>query len=290
MRQVGKVILPSGVTEAQARSELLLGGAAILNVGTTAGTVAAGDDSRFAYFPVVPPFPTTAAALYWRWSALRSQTDNDADGYAIKAYDISGNAWHTDGTGGVTNSPRWLDAATNGRPGVWFAGTNRRWKITALGTGKTMPVTILFVGRDFQIVSGNSHIYNWAGNPIGFGATTPLDYMYNGTLPAAHARSATSDDTMPVGMNGRPIIGIHQYDSVAASSIQSLNNQEQTVNAGNATGGTTGVFVIGADSTAAAQWSKFILNEFVIINGLLTAPERAAFIAFFTAEWGIKTP
>lgn len=45
-------ILPNGFTElrtvAQTRSDLGLGGAALLNVGTTTGTVAAGDDSRLS--------------------------------------------------------------------------------------------------------------------------------------------------------------------------------------------------------------------------------------------------
>ena len=38
-------------TAAGARTNLGLGGAAVLNVGTTAGTVAAGDDSRFTFTP-----------------------------------------------------------------------------------------------------------------------------------------------------------------------------------------------------------------------------------------------
>ena len=38
----------TGLTAATGRTSLGLGGAAVLNVGTTAGTVAAGDDARFS--------------------------------------------------------------------------------------------------------------------------------------------------------------------------------------------------------------------------------------------------
>lgn len=234
------------------------------------------------------PFTAAADGLMLRWNAKYSRTDIDTAQYVTKMYDISGNARHSDTN--ASNGPRWLPRGMlGGHAGVYFNGTKRMTFSALPGLGAPLACTILFIGKDFQILTGNSHLYNWGGNPIGFGTTTNLDYMYNGTLPTAHFSSNESRNAIPGDYAlGYPIVGIHVYNG--AASVQSLNGREETKSPGTAATGATNSFTLGSDSgTSPASWSKMMLWEIAVLSQAISAAKRAAYLAWVEAELDFRT-
>lgn len=234
----------------------------------------------------VAAFPITSN-LYARYSARRSQIDLSNNGYVNKWYDISGNGRHSDNN--TTNPPKYLDRAINNRyPGIanMSANTLKFSALTALGSPFT--ATIIVICQNMRGFSGNGHLYNWAGNPIGFGPVCPLDRMYNGTLPAVHPGAAgVNDADLPPQFLAHPAVVIHAYNG--ASSIQSINNREATVSPGTTAGGTTNEFRIFQSNTAT-DVSKGIIGEIIIVNAFLNSTDRVKVVRWAEAEWGIKSP
>lgn len=242
-----------------------------------------------AHVRPIAPYPfTSATGLMWRWNAALSRTDLTPLGYAKKLYDISGNARHSDTN--VTNPPKWNSRGFNwGYPCIYF-NSGQRITVSALpGLGAPLTCTIIFLVHDVAGGGGNAHIYNWSGSPIGFGATSPLDFMYNGTLPAAHPVGAESVGNRSAEMTSYPVVGLHVFNS--AASVQSLNNNEVVVNPGNSATGATNSFTIGGDSsTAGGSYAKFKLHEMAVLNFAASAGDRAKLLAYYTAMAGIVTP
>lgn len=232
-------------------------------------------------------FPITANVML-RYSVRRSQTDLDTNGYVTKLYDISGNARHSDV---VTAKPKYLDRCFNNKfPGLRFNGSSRVTFSALPGLGAPLAATIVFIVQNCQGASGNGHLYNWSGNPIGFGPSSPMDFMYNGTLPAAHpAGNAVNLVDLPPQFLGHPAISIHAFAGVA--SVQSINGREVTVSPGTGATGATNSFTVGSDSAAGpGNFSKLILAEFAVISGTLTGTDRTKLVRYAEAEWGIKSP
>lgn len=223
-------------------------------------------------------FPwTPATGLLARWNAQLSQIDLHTRLYVKKWYDISGNGKHSDTN--TTNPPKYNPRAFGpGLPGVFF---NFNMKLMFSGIAQRpspLKATIIIVGSNFE-ASGNSHVYNWAGNPIGFGATTPLDFMYNGTLPAAHPDvQAILQENRPAQYPSTyPVVVIHSYDG--AASINSVMGSDQAVSPGTGASGVTNFFTIGSDSStgvggATAQTCKELLWEMALFDFPMTAADR----------------
>jgi hypothetical protein len=151
--------------------------------------------------------------------------------------------------------------------------------------------TIVFVGMNFES-SGNSHVYNYSGNPIGFGATTPLDFMYNGTLPAAHLSAAETTSAVPNAIYGRyPVVNIHAYNG--ASSVQAINGTEETKSPNTLSTGTSNHFTIGSDSSSGvgggtAQTCRMLLAEICVFNYVLNSTDRGLLNAYYKSLYGMS--
>jgi hypothetical protein len=240
-----------------------------------------------------PAYPfTSGTGLMLRYNATLSNKDLTAKGYVQKWYDISGNARNT--TTNTTNPPKWTDAGLIGKFPALFFDLSMKLMVAAMpALGAPLACTIVFVLMNAES-SGNSHIYNWAGNPIGFGSGTPLDFMFNGTLPAAHPMSAESQLHVPTGILGKyPAIGIHVYNG--AASVQSINNNEVTVSPGTGATGTTNLFTIGSDSStgiggATASSARMLLADVAVLNFAATALQRASILAYYRSFYGMSTP
>lgn len=272
-----------------------------IDASSNAGAaVVFGAGSKTVYMTVlakqirpVGAFPFTSSQCLWRWNSILSKTDISSLGYANKLYDISGNVRHS--LSNTTNPPKWAQNSLNGKFPALFFNLNHRILVSAMPSlGSPLACTVVFVGQNFQ-ASGNSHIYNWAGNPIGFGSNTPLDYMYDGTLPAAHAMSAESK-LMPwanYAYYGQPIIGIHVYNGT--TSVQSLNNNEATISPGTTATGSTNFFTIGSDSASGAGGSatqpvRMLLGELCTFNFAFSSTQRAAMLLYLKNLFELVTP
>lgn len=237
-------------------------------------------------------YPFVAAdGMLFRWNSMLSRVDLSSLGFANKGYDISGNG--RDIINNVTNPPKWLPMGFNRKfHAVYFDGTVK-WMVNGMPQlPSPLACTVVFVGQGF-ISGGNSHIYNWSGNPIGFGSNTPLDFMYNGTLPAAHPMSGESFNRVPSALDRYPIIGIHVYNG--AASVQSLNNNEVTVSPGTAVTGVTNNFTIGSDSSSGvgggvAQAATMRLAEMATFNFAFSAAQRAAMYTYLRAFFELPIP
>ena len=253
--------------------------------GTGNYTVPAGGGSSAGAYP----FDSTTGLMF-RWNASLAQTDLSSKGYGIKIYDISGNARHGDTNN--TNPPKFLHRGfLNGFPALWFHGSARLTISAMPGLAAPLACTIIFIGQDFvKTASGNCHIYNWAGNPIGFGGgNTPLAFMYDGTLPAEHPMSLDENSNLPTGLSGYPALAIHVYNG--AASVQSINNNEQTVNPGTLATGATNFFTIGSDSASSpGSWVKMILHEIAVLNFAASAVQRASLYTYYKTLLGMKLP
>ena len=236
----------------------------------------------------LPTFPfTSATGLMFRWNASLGNKTLNSLGYATKIFDMSGNGRDSAVS---TIPPKWIDGVFMGKfPGIYFDLGHRLMINSFPSIGSPFAATICFVGMAFGS-SGNSHIYNWSGNPIGFGATTPLDFMYNLTLPAAHPVSSDTSLHKPINDPWRqPVIGIHSYNG--ASSVQSLNNNEATINPGIAATGAVNGFAIGADSaTTAGSFARMLLVEICVLNFAANSTQRQALLAYYKSLYGLTTP
>lgn len=238
-------------------------------------------------------FPwTPATGLLARWNALYSQTDLMTRGYAKKFYDISGNGKHSDTN--TTNPPKFAPNGFMGQFPGWYFDFNMKMTFSGIAQLLTpLKCTVLIVAQDL-VSSGNSHIYNWAGNPIGFGATTPLDFMYNGTLPAAHPDSQAILQEHRPSIYGQtyPVVAIHSYDG--ASSINSINGYDQAISPGTASTGVTNFFTIGSDSSSGigsgtAQTCRMMLFEMALLNFAASAADRVKAYRYYRALTSILT-
>ncbi|MEU1134925.1 hypothetical protein ABZ383_34570 [Streptomyces sp. NPDC005900] len=116
-----------------ARSNLGLGGAATLNVGTTAGTVAAGDDSRMSNART----PTAHASTH-----ASGGTDPVTPAAIGALTQTQGDARYLQQTGGVvtgTVTANVLSATTTAVGGGVTADTFDRWRVLANGTLEVGP-------------------------------------------------------------------------------------------------------------------------------------------------------
>lgn len=238
----------------------------------------------------VPIFPALSGGPMVRYNAILSSKTLSNRGYVTQWNDISGNGRHT--FSNTTNPPKWMDAAFLSKfPCLYFDFSMKLMINTMPQLLTPLACTIVFVGQNFES-SGNSHIYNYSGNPIGFGSGTPLDFMYNGTLPAAHAMSSESGSHIPTGYASKqPIVGIHVYNG--ASSVQSINNLEETKSPGTASTGTTNNFTIGSDSSSGvgggtAQTCRMLLAEMCVFNYAMGSTDRASLIAYYKSLYGMS--
>lgn len=237
-----------------------------------------------------PTFPTlSGAGPMVRYNAILSAKDLSNRGYVNKWYDISGNGRHT--FSNTTNPPKWTDMGFMHKyPALYFNFGMKLMINTMPQLLSPLACTIVFVVMN-QESSGNSHVYNYSGNPIGFGTTTPLDYMYNGTLPAAHAMSSESSSAVPTGITRYPMVNIHVYNG--ASSVQSINNLEETKSPGTSATGTTNNFTIGSDSSSGvgggtAQTCRMLLTELCVFNYALNSTDRGLLNAYYKSLYGMS--
>lgn len=237
-------------------------------------------------------YPITAAqGLLFRYNSNISQTDVDTNGHATKIYDISGNALHS--STNTTNPPKWIPRGFLGRHNALYFNFNMKLMISGVqAIASPFAGSVIFVGKSF-VASGNSHIYNWSGNPIGFGSDTPLDFMYNGTLPTAHTYSAQTKVHLPDGSLGQTVVAQHVYNG--ANSKQRYNGNEINKNPGITASGATNLFTIGSDSStgvggATAQTCRMLLVDFAIFNFALDATQRLAIDEYYKAFYGLYYP
>lgn len=237
-------------------------------------------------------YPVTAAqGLLFRYNSNISQTDIDPNGHATKIYDISGNALHS--TDNTTNPPKWIPRGFLGRHNALYFNFNMKLMISGVqDIASPFVGSIIFVGKSF-VASGNGHIYNWKGNPIGFGSDTPLDFIYNGTLPTAHTYSAQTKVHLPDGSLGQSVVAQHVYNG--ANSKQRYNGVEINKNPGITLSGSTNLFTIGSDSSSGvgggtAQTCRMLLVDFAIFNFALDATQRLAIDDYYKAFYGFSYP
>lgn len=237
-----------------------------------------------------PLYPfNSGTGLLWRYNSLLSQTDLSTAMFATKLYDISGNANHS--LSNTTNPPKWVLGGFMGRyPAVYFSGFERILIDGIASIASPFKGSIVFVGWQFAAGGGNSHLYNWSGNPIGFGSTSCLDFMYNGTLPAAHAYSANSLLKRPPFMSATDsshiVVGMHSYDG--ASSVQRMNARDETKSPGTTASGSTNKFTIGSDASTGvgggvAQAAKAVIVDFAIFNFALSVAQMNALDVYYKA-------
>lgn len=234
----------------------------------------------------IAAFPITSGVVA-RYSARRSRIDLDTSGYVTKWYDISGNARDSDTF--ASNKPKYLHRAfANKWPCLLGNGATRMTFAAIPSLGSPLTCTIVFIVQNCLAVGGNGHLYNYAGNPIGFGPASPLDRMYNGTLPSAHPNgNGVNNADLPPQYTAHPAISIHAFNG--ASSIQSINGREVTVSPGTGATGATGSFTVWMSSTFTDA-SKGLVAEFFIINTFLNSTDRARLVRWAQAEWSILSP
>jgi hypothetical protein len=234
----------------------------------------------------IAAFPITSN-LYARYSARRSRIDLDTNGYVTKWYDISGNARDSDTA--AANKCKYMDRVLNNKYPAVVNTSSNTLKFSALAAqGSPFTCTLVFIVQNMKGFSGNGHLYNWAGNPIGFGPASPLDRMYNGTLPAAHPGGAgVNDADLPPQFLAHPAVVIHAFNG--ASSIQSINNREVTVSPGTTAGGATNEFRIFQSNTGT-DVAKGMIGEFFIVTAFLNSTDRLKIVRWAEAEWGIRSP
>lgn len=237
----------------------------------------------------VPTFPALSGAPMVRYNATLSPKTLSNRGYVTQWNDISGNARHT--FSNTTNPPKWTNYGfMHNFPALYFNFGMKLMVNTLPQLLSPLACTIVFVAMNTES-SGNSHIYNYSGNPIGFGSGTPLDFMYNGTLPAAHTMSNEVGTSVPTGITKYPVVGIHVYNG--ASSVQSINNLEETKSPGTGSTGTTNHFTIGSDSSSGvgggtAQTCRMLLAEMCVFNYAMGSTDRASLIAYYKSLYGMS--
>jgi hypothetical protein len=237
--------------------------------------VVCGPLSRHISWPLGAIPETIAPSL--RINCLLSALTLNARGYCTKITDISGNG--RDSATNTTNPPKFVHSAFNGLPALFFNGAQRHTFAGMPTIASPLALTVWGIGSAWGIASGNSHIYNYRGNPIGFSATTSLEFIYNGTLPAAHPDSqAIVQEHRPDGMLGHPVFFIHIYNG--AASINNVNGSRHTgLNPNNIASGSTNDFAIGSDCSApantnAASYNRMLLHEFGVVSRAITATEE----------------
>lgn len=215
--------------------------------------------------------------LLLRLNMLKSALVLSSKSYVQKINDISGAGNHSDLN--TTNPPKLVHYAMNGLPGMFFNGAHRHTFSTIPGIGSPLAMTVWGIGTAWGAPSGNSHCYNYKGNPIGFDTITSLGYMYNGTLPANHPEAQSiAQDHRPDGLLAHAMFFIHIYNG--AASINNVHGSRQTgFNPGTGATGTTNYFTIGSDasggiSAGAASWNRMILHEFGLVNRAISATEE----------------
>jgi hypothetical protein len=234
-------------------------------------------------------FPALSGSPMVRYNAILSPKTLNNRGYVNKWFDLTANVRDT--FTNTTNPPKWTDFGFMHKfPALYFNFGMKLMINTMPQLLTPLACTIVFVGMNFE-ASGNSHIYNYSGNPIGFGSGTPLDFMYNGTLPAAHAMSAEVGTAVPTGITKYPLVAIHVYNG--ASSVQSINNLEETKSPGTASTGTTNNFTIGSDSSSGvgggtAQTCRMLLAELCVFNYAMGSTDRASLLAYYKSLYGMS--
>lgn len=225
-------------------------------------------------FEPIAPFPFSAAQCPLRVHAGLSAKTWHNRGFVTSLSDLSGNAHHSSVNN--TNPPRYIPRGLQGLPAIFF---NLGHRFVFPGVPQIVSpfiATVVGIGYDWG-ASGNSHLYNWAGNPIGFSAVTCLEFIYNGTLPAAHPDSQSIvQDHRTKAYDGLPAVFIHIYNQ--AASVNSVNNNRQAgINPGNASSGTTNSFTIGGDSsTGGGSYSRWAMQELFILNFAVSAAQETA--------------
>lgn len=233
----------------------------------------------------IAPFPFSAAQCLLRINAKLSAKTYTAKSYCNKINDLSGNGNHS--ATNNTNPPKYIHRSLQGMPGLFFNGGQRLTFPGVPQAASPIHVTICGVGYDWGAPSGNSHIYNWAGNPIGFSATTSLEFIYNGTLPSGQPDSANIvGDQKPDGWLSHPAAFIHVYDSTSAS-MNKVNGSRQTgLTVGNSASGTTNSFTIGGDSsTGGASYNRMVLLELFVLNFSINATQEAQIDDYFKTNF-----
>ena len=182
----GKALLDDADAAAQ-RTTLGLGGSATLNVGTTAGTVAAGNDNRF-----VPAGGTTGQALI-----KSSGTDYDADWSDLPA--------RTTSAAGVLPATSYAAITYAATVNLDLAALDGQYRTISLTGDLTLTISNRSAGRTtvIRIIADASQRT----------LTFPTDWKFLGTKPANIAASKT-------GVLSLTFFGPADSDCVAAWGVQ----------------------------------------------------------------------
>jgi hypothetical protein len=255
--------------------------------------VVCGPLARHIQWPLGAIPETIAASTLMRINVLRSALTLTARGYCSKITDISGNGRDSDLN--TTNPPKLVHSGFNSLPALFFDGGQRHTFSTVPSLGSPLACTLWGIGSAWGAPSGNSHIYNWAGNPIGFSATTSLEFMYNGTLPGAHPDSqGIVQEHTGVVLLGYPVFFIHIYNG--AASVNNVNGSRQTgFNPGTVATGSTNKFTIGSDASgapnaSAGSYNRMLLHEFGVANRAISAAEETQLAMALRAIGRLFTP
>ena len=225
---------------ATARSSLGLGNSATLNVGTTAGTVAAGDDSRFLGGDVVGP---------------ASSTDN-----AVVRYDgttgklVQNSAVTIDDSGKVSVGTN----AAYGAPVAQFNGANVAITNTAgqfsIGTTDTAAADL---GGSLGFTANTTTLAGYpmgsiSGRLIATGAGVYRSYMAFATTDAAGSVAERMRLT-DAGLNVTGVLGVTQQDS-AYTYIRGATKAVRFRASPN------GTFIEGVDNTITSSYEPLLIG------------------------------
>jgi hypothetical protein len=286
------------------RDNLGLGDSATADIGTTAGTVAAGDDSRFSDIP--DPSTATPQAL---GSASAGTSDDYSRGDHIHAAPALNDLSNVSAATPSDNDVLTFDTATS----TWVAGAAAAGGVSAIGTSAADVFSVSgsdLVADDGNTIDGADPFIKWddtAGklvyaNPL----SRPSGAFYVGLAPtttalgtdainiqtgrASAGQVALGPDTIAIGRNSTSLnssISIGRDSTASSFGVavgQSTNGNERGVALGHAAvaGGERGI-AIGESANAG--------NRRIAIGVGITGAVRCEFAtyAFRSCYWGGQT-
>ncbi|QXI24710.1 tail fiber domain-containing protein [Pseudomonas iranensis] len=157
-----------GKTQAEARTGLGLGGAAALEVGTTAGTVAAGNDSR-----ITGAVQTGSAANVLTLRLNNSTTLSSSAGYLISSSVFFPPGYRSSSGTGQSGSNQW---------NLFWAGSGMQVWVDGSNTG-----TIQYTASDERIKEEINYIQDTSGDLSLVESLRPVTYRFSQRGPVSQS-------------------------------------------------------------------------------------------------------
>lgn len=233
-----------------------------------------------------PSFPTIAATIEEYWKFYEPYITHTDGRVTAVTGTINGIVWTAAGTARPWYKPK---AFNGGYECCVFNGTSHIMSYVAAAT-RTNPFTIIAVIEDYTGGSGNQNLVNTGS--IAFFISAGNWAAFAGTV-ATHSSSGGLTATAPLlnGATKHPVCAIEVFNG--ASTVINCHGTEQTVNSGaNVNAIASGATIRIGDDGLGTSRGRFKIRELIFVRGIVTAPERAALITYYShpAIAGIQSP